>query len=243
MILPPLKYRHLPSWREVVLVIITAIAVTVAMGVLSAHGAVATGAIFVAEGELFSAVGIGRMLISAAITGCVAYFVWWIQNRSTQKRIAEHKATEEKLESDLKTATEEKERIAEGHTKLLARVGQGEKALSTLTQQLALMEQQARPLFEAAKIRLIESLTHPAEEFKVPDALLKLTLGPEGYITPELAVLLKERETSTHPDVTPEEKLAAAILPTVVELAAIEAKVIGPVTSQLVSSPKQISEE
>lgn len=144
---------------------------------------------------------------------------------------------EARLAEDLKRTNEDKERIAKGHIALLERVAQSEATLGNVKQQLALMEQAARPLFEAAKIRLIESLTHPTEEFKVPDDLLKLTLGPDGYVTPELAKLLKERETSTHPEVTPEEKLAAAILPTVVELAAIEAKCVGPVTSQLVSSP------
>lgn len=187
--------------------------------------------------NLFSPVGLGRMLISTLIAAGIGYFVWWLQSRSTRKRVAEHKAAEDRLASDLKITIDEKERIAEGHRALLDRVTISEQLLANVKAQLALLDQAAQPLFEAAKIKLIEALTHPDPEFKVPDELLKLTLGPEGYITPELAVLLKERETSTHPDVTPEEKLAAAILPSVVELASIEAKVIGPLTSRLVSSP------
>lgn len=183
------------------------------------------------------------MLISTLIAAGIGYFVWWLQSRSTLKRVKEHKATENKLAADLKLANEEKERIAKGHEELLERTTKTEELLGTVRQQLALLDQAAQPLFEAAKIRLISSLTHPSPEFKVPDALLKLTLGPEGYITPELAALLKERETSTHPDVTPEEKLAAAILPNVVQLAAIEAKIVGPITSQLVSSPSARNEE
>lgn len=184
------------------------------------------GAIPASEDNLFSPVGIGRILVSAIITGSVAFVFWWWQSSATRRRDKEHKAVAAQLESELRERKE-----------LLDRVSASERTLGNFKEQLALMEQAARPLFEAAKIRLIESLTHPSPEFKVPDDLLKLTLGPEGYITPELAKLLKERETSTHPEVTPEEKLAAAILPSVVELAAIEAKVVGPITSHLVSSP------
>lgn len=187
--------------------------------------------------SLFSAVGIGRMLISALITGTVAFGFWWWQSRSTQKRVAAHEKAEQQLESDLVAANEAKERIAQGHVQLMQRVTDSERALGLVKEQLALLDQAAQPLFEAAKIKLIEALTHPHPEFQVPDELLKLTLGPDGYITPELAEMLKERETSDHPAVTPTEKLAAAILPDVVKLAAMEAKVIGPLTKQLVSSP------
>lgn len=187
--------------------------------------------------SLFSPIGIGRMLISALITGTVACFFWWWQSRATSRRVAAHKKTEQQLESDLQAANEAKERIAQGHVQLMQRVTDSERALGLVKEQLALLDQAAQPLFEAAKIKLIEALTHPHPEFEKPDDLLKLTLGPDGYITPELAMLLKERETSDHPDVTPKEKLAAAILPDVVKLAAMEAKVIGPLTKQLVSSP------
>lgn len=186
---------------------------------------------------LFSPVGIGRMLISALITGTVAFGFWWWQSRATQKRVAAHQKAEQQLESDLEAANEAKERIALGHVQLMQRVTDSERALGLVKEQLALLDQAAQPLFEAAKIKLIEALTHPHPEFQVPDELLKLTLGPDGYITPELAEMLKERETSDHPAVTPTEKLAAAILPDVVKLAAMEAKVIGPLTKQLVSSP------
>lgn len=189
------------------------------------------------DGHLFSPVGLGRMLISTLIASGIGYFVWYLQSRSTRKRVEEHKEIADRLASDLSVAKDEKERIAQGHRELLERTTKTEELLAIVKEQLALLDQAAQPLFEAAKIRLIASLTHPHPEFKVPDELLKLTLGPEGYITPELAALLKERETSTHPDVTPEEKLAAAILPNVVELAAIEAKVVGPLTKTLVSSP------
>lgn len=189
------------------------------------------------EGELFSLIGIGRIFISSVIAAGIGFVVWLLQSRATRKRVKEHKAVEAQLANELRLEKEEKERIAQGHRELLDRVTKSEQLLGSVKEQLALLDQAAQPLFEAAKIRLIAALTHPDPEFKVPDDLLKLTLGPEGYITPELAALLKERETSTHPDVTPEEKLAAAILPNVVELAAIEAKVIGPITSQLVSSP------
>lgn len=177
------------------------------------------------------------MLISALITGTVACFFWWWQSRATSRRVAAHKKAEQQLESDLQAANEAKERIAQGHIELMKRVTDSERALGVVKEQLALLDQAAQPLFEAAKIKLIEALTHPHPEFQVPDELLKLTLGPDGYITPELAEMLKERETSNHPAVTPTEKLAAAILPDVVKLAAMEAKVIGPLTKQLVSSP------
>lgn len=195
------------------------------------------------EGNLFSPVGIGRMFISTVIAATIGYFVWFLQSRSTRKRVQELKDAEDQLAKDLRLAVEEKERIAQEHRELKERVTKSEQLLGVVKEQLALLDQAAQPLFEAAKIRLIASLTHPDPEFKVPDELLKLTLGPDGYITPELAALLKERETSTHPDVTAEEKLAAAILPNVVELAAIESKVLGPLTSQLVSSPIARNEE
>lgn len=197
--------------------------------------------------NLFSPVGITRILIataiSAVVTSGIAYFFWTLQSRSTQKRVKEHKEVEDQLARDLRIANEEKERLAEQQRELSKRVTDSEQLLGRVKEQLALLDQAAQPLFEAAKIRLIASLTHPDPEFEVPDDLLKLTLGPEGYITPELATLLKERETSTHPDVTPEEKLAAAILPSVVELAAIESKCLGPLTSQLVSTPSPQHEE
>lgn len=189
------------------------------------------------DNNLFSPVGIGRMLISTIIASAIGYFVWWLQSRSTLKRVKEHKEAEARLERDLQVEKEEKERIAQGQKELLERVSEGEAVLASVRQQLALLDQAAQPLFEAAKRRLIDVLTHPDPEFEVPDKLLQLALGPEGYITPELATLLEERQTSTNPDVTAEEKLAAEILPKVVELAAIEAKVIGPLTSQLVSTP------
>lgn len=183
------------------------------------------------------------MLISTLIAAGIGYFVWWLQSRSTRKRVKEQKGVEDRLASDLRIANDEKARIAKGHQELLERVTLSEQLLANVKEQLALLDQAAQPLFEAAKIKLIEALTHPLPEFQVPDELLKLTLGPEGYITPELAALLKERETSTHPDVTPAEKLAAAILPNVVQLAAIEAKVVGPLTKTLVSSPASNEEK
>lgn len=189
------------------------------------------------EDKMFSWVGVGRILISTAIAAAIGYFVWWLQSRSTRKRVEAGKITAARLADDLRIAEEEKTRLAAAQRQLLDRVSDTEKLLGVVRQQLSMLEEKATPLIEAAKIRLIAALTHPHPEFAVPDALLKLTLGPEGYITPELASLLKERETSTHPDVTPVEKLAAAILPKVVELAALEAKVVGPLSKQLVSSP------
>lgn len=190
----------------------------------------------VPDDEVFSWIGIARILISAVIAAGIGWLVWWRQTRSTEQRVAIAKKHEEQLAKDLAIATEEKERLAAEQRDLMGRMTSSEKLLGAVKEQLGLLQQEASPLFEAAKIRLIASLTHPHKEFKVPDDLLKLALGPEGYITPELAVLLKERETSTHPDVTDEEKLAAAILPAVVELAAKEAKVIGPLTAQVVTT-------
>lgn len=228
----------LPSWREVVLVIITAIGVALALGIYSARGAVLSDVI-AEEEAFFSVTGILRMLFTLVVGTIVGMGSWWWQTRSTRIRDEAREKEKKQLEKDLLAVTEEKARIAEEQKELSQRVSASETLLGTVREQLGLLQREASPLFEAAKIRLIASLTHPHKEFKVPDDLLKLALGPDGYITPELAVLLKERETSTHPEVTPDEKLAAAILPAVVELAAKEAKVIGPLTTQLVTTPSE----
>ena len=76
---------------------------------------------------------------------------------------------------------------------------------------------------EAMKRKLIDILTHPHDEFKIPDDLLAELNEVGAQMPEELKQLMSERTQSVHPDVTPRERLAAEALPVIAELAALEA--------------------
>lgn len=178
-----------------------------------------------------------RVVFSTLFSAAVGWFVWWLQKRVNERRFVEREKNAATLKRQLDYEIREKAMLADGVVELTARVTASEKTIQDFKTSIALMDQTVRPLFEAAKLKLIESLTHPDAEFKVPDELLDALRKPGAVMTSELTKILKDRETSNHPDVTPEEKLAAAILPKIMMLAAAEKTATGPITAQIVSSP------
>lgn len=116
-------------------------------------------------------------------------------------------------------------------------------------EKLSVMNQTVIPMYEAMKMKMVQILTHPHDEFMFPDILLQKLNGKGGtYLTvkemDKLEELMKERERDQHPDVTPEERLAAAALPIIIKLAVIEKQTPDPVTSiQLVSTTIKLDAE
>jgi hypothetical protein len=156
------------------------------------------------------------ILFSAA----VGLLVWKIQSRSIAKakRIADDalaKADDER---------ERRETIAAGHKVLLDRVTELERQGVADTQTLALLKQEMLPMAEAMKRKLVEILTHPSDEFEIPDAIVAKVNVIGSQMTPELETLLEHRVHSTNPHVTEQERLAAEALPIIMRLAELEAK-------------------
>jgi len=143
----------------------------------------------------------------------VGYLVWKIQSRTIATALA--KAADEK---------EKREAIARGHEALLKRVTELETQGIADSHTLALLKQEMLPMAEAMKRKMVEILTHPSEGFEIPDELLAKVKEFGAPMPPELVPILKERETSSSPHVTEQEKLAAVALPILVRLAELEAK-------------------
>lgn len=162
------------------------------------------------------------------------FIVWMIQRRITSNALA--KLADEK---------EKREAIARGHQALLDRVAELERVGAADSQSLALLKQEMLPMAEAMKRKLVDILTHPSDEFKIPDALLAKVKVVGAALPEELEPWLEERAHSTSPHVTEEEKLAAEALPIIVKLAALEAQDADSLTItgvQLVSSTSKSKE-
>lgn len=167
-------------------------------------------------------------LITIGISALVGLVVWAIQSAITSRRV---KRIENERVAALDKATIERERreaIAAGHEALLLRVTMLEKLTTTDAQTLALLKQEMLPMAEAMKRKLVEILTHPGDEFVIPDSLLAKVKQVEQPLNEDeklkLAKLLTERATSENPHVTEQEKLAAEALPIIMKLAELEAK-------------------
>lgn len=145
------------------------------------------------------------------------FLVWYIQRSITTK--ATNLANERAL-----VAEERRAAIALSHEQVLTRLTVLEKQGTADSQTLALLKQEMLPMAEALKRKLVDILTHPSDHFKFPDALLKKVRKRGAEMPAELLPLLKERETSTDPHVTEQEKLAAEALPIIVRLAELEAQ-------------------
>lgn len=170
-------------------------------------------------------------LIWLTIVTVVGLGVWAFQrqinNKSAARLVKEKERLEEVASRERDRAEREKERaqvIAQGHQVLQNRVSELEKQNSADTQTLALLKQEMLPIAEAMKRKLVDLLTHPSEEFKVPDALLAEVKQTGASMPPKLTELLKERILSDNPHVTEQEKLAAEALPIIVRLAELEAQ-------------------
>lgn len=170
-------------------------------------------------------------LIWLTIVTVVGLGVWAFQRQINNKQAARLVKEKERLEEvasrERDRAEREKERaqvIAQGHQVLQNRVSELEKQNSADTQTLALLKQEMLPMAEAMKRKLVDLLTHPSEEFKVPDALLAKVKQTGASMPPKLTELLKERVLSDNPHVTEQEKLAAEALPIITRLAELEAR-------------------
>lgn len=161
------------------------------------------------------------LIVFAAFVGFV---VWAIQSRLNATKALKLKVREAD-ELEKKELRESKaEELAKGHLELIERVSRLEVTTGTDAQTLALLKQEMLPMAEAMKRKLVDILTHPSDEFKIPDALLVSVKAVGGEVTPELEVLLVERAQSTNPHVTEYEKLAAEALRVTAKMAALEAR-------------------
>lgn len=150
----------------------------------------------------------------------VGFVVWRIQNRITAQALAKAAEALEKAADE----KEKREAIAAGHKELMGRVAELEKQGSEDSQSLALLKQEMLPMAEAMKRKLVEILTHPSDEFIIPDAIVAKVNVVGSKMTPELESLLEKRAHSTNKHVTEQEKLAAEALPIIMRLAELEAK-------------------
>lgn len=186
-----------------------------------------------------------NLIISSAfsiiLSAVVGFVIWKIQSKSVAKALA----LKEEAENKAKVIAKEKEKIEEGHQDVLNRLKELEDKGMSASHTLAALEKDMLPIAEAMKRKMIEVLTHPSDVFKIPDELLAKVKEIGAPMPPELLPILKERETSTNPHVTEQERLAAEALPILVRLAELEAKedLHAEVTSvQLVSSTVKSTE-
>jgi hypothetical protein len=187
-----------------------------------------------------------RMIFSTVIAAVFSMGTWWIQKKVLAKRTTESEKRSADLKKILDHEKEDKERIAATAKDLAETVDQLRIDFTLAQQKLAIMNQTVMPMYEAMKLKMVEILTHPHAEFKVPDELLaKVT---EGHLTTEetkeLESLLLKRATDPHEDITPQERLAAVALPIIIKLAEIEKESDDPISSvQLVSNTVKSKEE
>lgn len=160
------------------------------------------------------------VVLPIVFSSLVGFFVWKIQGRITAKA----KALEAKALALAEEEREKRHALANEQNALLARITKLEYDSSADSQSLALLKQEMLPMAEAMKRKLVEILTHPSDEFKVPDKLLAQLNEVGAQMPPELEPLLEERQCSTNPKVTEREKLAAAALPIITKIAELEAK-------------------
>lgn len=182
---------------------------------------------------------IERADINTALVFVIPFIVWLIQRKITDRALVKANKAREDAEEAARIEREEKESIKKGHQEVLDRLKELETKGMSASHTLAALEKDMLPIAEAMKRKMIEVLTHPGDVFKIPDELLAQVKEIGAPMPPELLPILKERETSTNPHVTEQEKLAAEALPILVRMAELEAKedLHAEVTSiQLVSS-------
>lgn len=153
------------------------------------------------------------IVLPIIFASAVGFIVWRIQSRITAKAL-------KRIEDE----RERRQTLAREHQILLDRVAALETASTSDSHNLALLKQEMLPMAEAMKRKLVEILTHPSDEFKLPDIIVDKVNVVGSQMTPELAIVLKERAQSTNPHVTEQEKLAAEALPIIMRLAELEAK-------------------
>lgn len=143
----------------------------------------------------------------------VGFVVWKLQSRTTT-RVAERLAEEQRKLQD----------TAKAHQSVLDRLAELEKNDSWASTKMALLEQEMLPMAEAMKRKLVEILTHPSDEFVIPDAIVAKVNVVGSQMTPELEAMLEKRAHSKSPHVSEKEKLAAEALPIIMKLAELEAE-------------------
>lgn len=153
------------------------------------------------------------VVLPTLFTSLLGLVVWKIQARLTAKALA--LAEEER---------DKRHKLANEQNALLNRITKLEHDSNADSQSLALLKQEMLPMAEAMKRKLVEILTHPSDEFKVPDELLAQLNEVGAHMPPELEPLLVERRHSKNPKVTEREKLAAEALPIITKIAELEAQ-------------------
>lgn len=184
-------------------------------------------------------------MLAFVVPSLVGFIVWAIQRRITTKAAERLEAARLEALDKLETEKERRQKLAAEYKELQDRVAAIEKTGIADSQSLALLKQEMLPMAEAMKRKLVDILTHPSDEFIIPDALLEKVKAVGAQLPAELEPLLVERAHSTSPHVTEEEKLAAEALPIIVKLAALEAEEADSLTItgvQLVSSTSKTKE-
>lgn len=171
--------------------------------------------------------------------------VYWLGGLLVPSAVAIYLAflrarTEAKLETLRAEYESEKESLKEraaARKDLLDRVAELERTNAEIRAQLA----QAQPFYAAMLTKMIATLTHPSKEFHTADALLAKVTSDSLTVKEQkqLDDILVERATDPNPKVTEEERLVAAILPTVIVLAEAEKNSPEPVTSVITVAVKQ----
>lgn len=191
----PLKYR-LPSWREVVLVIIVAMGVAVVMGIMSAQGAVATGTLLQQqENQTRIFLNSVALLVIAGILTFAAALFWWQKNQ----------------------AVKEKEKLAVGHQSVVDELKEMQIAMAGIRAAVV-------PISAAYQAILIKELTHfhTPEMDELMEKIPSDSLTPEEEDR-LFNVLLPQREKDMGPLISETERDAAHILPVIVKRARAEA--------------------
>jgi len=155
---------------------------------------------------------LNQVLINSIVLTCLSAALTWFATRYWVNKAA---------------LVREADKLAAAHQKL-------EDTVTELTNQLGLVKQAVVPISTAFQAILVQKLTH----FHTPemDALM-VKLGPPSTLTFEeeerLAVMLREREKEVDPQISPEEKDAAHMLPMVMRMVKYEQEKLAEAPVQL----------
>lgn len=163
-------------------------------------------------------------VLALLMPALVGFMVWYIQSKINARAAAAIMERAEFADERARTVEQNRARIETEYKQVLARLEDVEKAGTADAQSLALLRQEMLPMAEAMKRKLVEILTHPSDDFVIPDKLLAKVKVTGAAMPAELESWLEERAVSTNPHVTEQEKLAAEALPIIVKLAQLEAE-------------------
>lgn len=163
-------------------------------------------------------------VLAIVAPAAIGFLVWYVQSRINAKATIAIKERADLADERAKTLEHNRARIETEYKQVLGRIEELEKQGIEDSQSLALLRQEMLPMAEAMKRKLVEILTHPSDDFIIPDKLLAKVKRTGAAMPHELESWLEERAVSTSPHVTEQEKLAAEALPIIVRLAQLEAE-------------------